>query len=503
MKGTNGQGNGRKEGLGTRFTTEVMDENPYLQSHLSRENQTQLEDDTVLSIEDEYGAPTEPENELKKTKQHRRRVLLMVVVLLFLLGVIGALTLYYRTATRVEYGRTGKREVMPPPPQTPNGINGRDGRTEKAIEEAQRITVGKEGNDLSTPPITTYPKLHTSPESPFTAPSQANETVKPSLGIANGETASTSADATAGASPGSSSSNQTPIRSQRSSETSLYIDERRSERINPRTTDARPDSKPPLITEASRDRVVLPAFASMLPVRSIGAFYTLRTGALVRFELTRDIVGNGWSMKRGTILVGISKGSDFDRAYVGVIGFLDPKTGKLVKLGGEALGGDGGSGLKGKRRQLDSGWLRALSQLGSAAMNVTAALLSGGDHTVIVSDGLRTRAINPVTEEISGVLGNELDRRQGRSFVEVLAGTPGYVMVTDLPSVIKGDEPTPEVNGETLADATNVNATRSATGLSELELADLLANGSTEDIRSAMPRMSAEMRKVAEAVLRP
>ena len=48
----------------------------------------------------------------------------------------------------------------------------------------------------------------------------------------------------------------------------------------------------------------LPAFASMLPVRTVGALFTLRTGALVRCELTRDTKGNGWYMKRGTILVG-------------------------------------------------------------------------------------------------------------------------------------------------------------------------------------------------------
>ena len=80
----------------------------------------------------------------------------------------------------------------------------------------------------------------------------------------------------------------------------------------------------------------------MLPVRTIGALYTLRTGALVRFELTRDTKGNGWSMKRGTILVGTSKGSDFDRAYVSIMGFIDPQSGKLVKLGGDVRGGDGG-----------------------------------------------------------------------------------------------------------------------------------------------------------------
>jgi len=242
----------------------------------------------------------------------------------------------------------------------------------------------------------------------------------------------------------------------------------------------------------------------MLPVRTIGAVYTLRTGALVRLELTRDARGNGWSMKRGTILVGTTKGSDLDRAYVSILGFIDSQTGKLLKLGGEVRGGDGGDGLKGKRRQLDSGWVRALGRVSGAALDVTGALLSGRSRdTVIISDGLRTRAINPVTDELNGVLGGELNRRQGRGFVEVVAGTPGYVMVTDLPAILKGTEANPELDNKSLALLTDVDAARSATGISERELADLLANGSPEEIRAAMPRMTSEMRKIAAAVLPP
>ena len=271
----------------------------------------------------------------------------------------------------------------------------------------------------------------------------------------------------------------------------------------PKDAKSSAQKKTPLITEKT-GQITLPAFASMLPVRTIGALYTLRTGALVRFELTRETRGDGWSMKRGTILVGSSKGGDLDRAYVSLIGFIDPQSGKLVKLGGDLLGGDGAAGLKGKRRQLDGGWARALGGFISSALDVTGALLSGrGRDTVVISDGLRTRTINPVTDEISGVLGGELDRRQGRSFVEVVAGTPGYILVTDLPSVIDGTEATPELNSDTLASLTDVDATRLATGLSERELAELLANGSPEQIRAAMPRMSPEMRKIAAAVLRP
>jgi hypothetical protein len=239
----------------------------------------------------------------------------------------------------------------------------------------------------------------------------------------------------------------------------------------------------------------------MLPVRSLGGFYTLRSGALVRLELTRDMSGNGWSMKRGTILVGTSKGGDVDRAYVSILGLIDPQSGRLVRLGGDLLGSDGGAGLKGKRRQIDGGWGRVLGKVGAAALNMTGALLGGGGGTVVISDGLRTRAVNPITEEISGVIGSEFDQRQRGSFVEVVAGTPGYIIVTDLPPAIKGVEASPELDEQTLAMLTNVEKARPATGLSERELADLLGTGSTEEIKAAMSRMSPGMRKFAAAVL--
>ena len=47
--------------------------------------------------------------------------------------------------------------------------------------------------------------------------------------------------------------------------------------------------------------VTVPPFGSMLPVRSLGILYTLRSGGLARFELTRDVNGKGWSMRRGSV----------------------------------------------------------------------------------------------------------------------------------------------------------------------------------------------------------
>jgi len=507
-------GNGEPIGEKTRgaFSTGVVDENPYLTRPRDdpESDRSSSEEPPFDAIgEDDDGAPTEPEDEVRKKKHRRRRLALAGITTLLFLAIGLAIALYHRSPTRVDYGRTTSQNKKLPPLPNATTTTARDHRTDKAIEEAQRLTSEASKDAVSaseTGASPVRPNSQSLLDTPFKVPVGPSHTNIPTQSMANLETNTESnLSSEKRASPSPTENYLSGVRSQRSSETSLYMNDSDHDRIPspPTLTKDLVEKKTPPVTE-KRDQVTLPAFASMLPVRTIGALYTLRTGALVRFELTRETKGDGWSMKRGTILVGTSKGSDFDRAYVSLIGFIDPQSGKLVKLEGDLLGGDGATGLKGKRRQLDGGWTRALGRFASSALDVTGALLSGrGRDTVIISDGIRTRALNPVTDEISGVLGSELDRRQGRSFLEVMAGTPGYVLVTDLPSVIDGKEATPEVNSDTLALLTDVDTTRPATGLSERELAELLANGSPENIRAAMPRMSPEMRKIAAAVLRP
>ena len=506
-KTTDEHGNGTSTVAPSAFTTQVIEENPYLQQRRDAiDTSNEQKDEFESVIDDEDGAPIETEDRSTRLKHRRRRLVLVGIAGLLFFAIGLAAALYKNTPTRVDYGRTRQTEALPNAP-TSNTSVGRDSRTEKSIEEAQRLTdqQDKESAGNITDARTTGRISDSKPilEAPFTFPTSSS-----------GETGTTSSDSkesnSAGERPsngsaasGASTSTPTRLQSQRSSETSLYMTESPAvHAVNPtpkKAVESKPEN-PALKTST----ITLPAFGSMLPVRTIGALYTLRTGALVRLELTRDVTRDGWSMKRGTVLVGTSKGSDFDRAYVSLVGFIDPQTGKLLKLGGDLLGGDGAAGLKGRRRQIDRSWTRAFSRLASSAVDITGALLSGRSRdTLIISDGVRTRTINPVTEEISGVLGTELTRNQSRSFVEVIAGTPGYVLVTDLPSVIKGTEPTPELNSDTLASITDVDARREVTGLSERELADLLANGAPEQIKAAMLRMSPEMRKVAEAVLRP
>jgi hypothetical protein len=253
---------------------------------------------------------------------------------------------------------------------------------------------------------------------------------------------------------------------------------------------ARPESSPRSASNQTRESepllsagpalvktsVVLPSFGSLLPVRTLGAIYTLRSGSLARFELTRDVRGPGWEMKKGVTIIGRQQGGEYDRAYITLVGFIDPASGKLVKIGGDVLGSDGAPGLRGKRRQVNSRWTRVLGRAAQSAVSLGQAALSRGGTTVILPG-----AISP---ELSPGF-NTINRRE---FVEIPAGAFGYVMITDLPQETRGidADPLAETDRETLADE---------------ELAELLSSGSPEKIRAALPRMSPDMKRLALAVL--
>jgi len=232
----------------------------------------------------------------------------------------------------------------------------------------------------------------------------------------------------------------------------------------------------------------------MLPVRTLGAIYTLRSGALTRFELTREVHGRGWSLQCGTVFVGTLRGGEYDRAYMAMTGFIDPQTNRLVKIGGDILGADGASGLKGKRRRFSSRWTRALGEAARSAINLTQSALAGrnGGTTVIMPG-------------VGSVVGPELSGLQGkgnnREFVEVEAGTPAYVMITDLPETTKGVDALAGIDGDAHAEVLGVDDQASSGGLTDAELATLLSSGSAEQIREALPKMTVEMRRIAQAVL--
>ena len=241
--------------------------------------------------------------------------------------------------------------------------------------------------------------------------------------------------------------------------------------------------------------VAVPPFGQMLPVRTMGVLYTLRSGGLARFELTREVKGNGWTMPRGTVLVGALRGAEFDRAYVSLVGFIDTESGRFVKISGDLLGSDGGAGIRGKRRKMSSGWSRVLSKLGEAGLSIAGAFAG--------SIGRRPIVINDALGSYGGRVTSELDLlgRDRNSFVEVAAGSSGYMMITELPDSVEGVDALSRLSGQDMEERSNVDQPRKGTGISERELAELIQSGNREQIRQALPRMTPEMRRIAEAVI--
>jgi hypothetical protein len=496
------------EGAAGSATRVVADENPYLQRVVTEEetSRTAGTNGSAETDEEEAAALAEIAAEKTKRKQRRhRRFAMAFIATLLAASVVAAVVIYRQRSTRVEYGRAANQPRVLPPPPNARTTTGRDNRTEQALQEMQRLTgedrsagnakaeatstrdVARNSGDGNS---TTNP---VDSQHPFDLPSSSDATQ-------NSTTSGKSSP------PVSGTTNDQPVRSQRNAETSLYVGERSEEQTPPavRTPERSSGIPEPRKASHSEPKLALPPFGSMLPVRTIGGLYTLRSGALARLEVTRDIVGHGWSMKRGTILVGTTKGGEYDRAYLAIIGFIDPESSKFVKLGGDVLGGDGAAGLKGKSRQLGSRWTRILSQLGDAALSVTTAALGGRSNgTVIISDGSRSSLVNPIAEELNGVIGAQSDRNRRAGFVEVVAGTPAYVMVTDLPAAIKGTDSSAELDVQSLAAQSDIDAVRPATGISEREFAQLIADGSPEEIKAKLHRMSPEMRRIALAVLEP
>lgn len=227
-------------------------------------------------------------------------------------------------------------------------------------------------------------------------------------------------------------------------------------------------------------------FGTLLPIRFLGAVYTLRaSGGLVRMELTRSVSGKNYSYPAGTVLVGALRGSEIRRAFISVVGLIDSKTGGLVKFEGEVMGNDGASGIIGRRRQVKSTWSRVfggLREAGAVALGAIGNRRSGG--TVIISDST-SKASGVLTDELSGLIGSN---RNPNEFVEISAGTTGFVLVTDLPDEVSK------------AKRLGQNS-KTATGLTTSELADLFSEGSKEKIRAYWTRMTPAFQQLAEKVL--
>lgn len=229
---------------------------------------------------------------------------------------------------------------------------------------------------------------------------------------------------------------------------------------------------------------VLPLFGTMLPVRTQSVIFSLRNNSYARLELARDCQGDGWSLTKGTLLIGRVSGNEHDRAFINILGYIDPKTNRLVKMTGEVMGSDGGSGIQGKRVAVDRNRLKqTLSKVASSGLQV-AGMMAGaltGRGTVVLN-GAGYRVLNPITDE-AGRIVNGGDSK--RSFVKVEAGQPAYVMVADLPNELHAvDAP-----GED-------EFARATTSLTDREVVELIIFGSPDDIRTALPLMNDEQKRL-------
>jgi len=240
---------------------------------------------------------------------------------------------------------------------------------------------------------------------------------------------------------------------------------------NSSNRDARPKSP--------NQRQGLPSFGAMLPVRLMGALYTLRAGSVARFELTRDLKGDRWQMRRGTIFVGNVIGGEVDRAYVQIKGYIDPETERLVKMGGETLGDDGGAGLRGKRRRVSPAWLKALGRAAQAGVQIATGILNSGASSVIIG-----------ADPYGSIRQTDEARSNGnRSFVEVPAGSVGFVIVTTPPESYEADSHLAEGN-------------RRKNEFADQELAGLITSADPARIRAALPRMNPDLRQIAQMALK-
>jgi len=281
-----------------------------------------------------------------------------------------------------------------------------------------------------------------------------------------------------------------------------HVDAKQPRQVNQDANNEAENSSAQVTTKPAVPR---PPLGTMLPVRTLGTVFTLRSDSYVRLELTREVSGRGWSLPRGTEFYGTVRGAELEtgRAFVSLFGFVDKSTNRLVRLEGNLLGGDGADGMRGRRHKLNAGWSGALKKVGAGVLDVLSTVATGvGNRPVVISDVYGSgapRVINPISSEIGGIT-NSGDGR-GSGFVEVPAGTPGYILVTTIPQEIQAMDADASMAAPALRRLSDANVPREQGQLSEQELAELLTNGSADDILRALPRMTPEMRRVAESYL--
>lgn len=183
----------------------------------------------------------------------------------------------------------------------------------------------------------------------------------------------------------------------------------------------------------------------LLPVRTTGTVFSAGSAVPVRLELTRDVAGEGWALAHGTEFYGLVQSSEptTGRVFITVLGFVEPSSGRLVRLEGSLLGSDGADGVRGQTRRRSGGWRNTLKKVGNGLVDTLTAVATGVSRRSTIYLGgsdIAPRVVNQVSEEWRG--GSTAARQTIPSLIEVPAATPGYVLVNP-----KTDKPLAESNG--------------------------------------------------------
>jgi hypothetical protein len=447
-----------------------VEDNPYYPLR-RREERTEPEALTqktgAVSVDDKADSPAVE----VKPKSDRQRRLAFACALLALLAAGGGL-LYLR------YGRTTtiEHQIKAKPGLSAQIGQGRIEQTNNESPDQQTLDAIKQSQDArraggAPAQGETPPSVEPAPQAPPSMPKLQipGDYVEPRAERRN------EAAADSGESSGPPRGGYPARGGPAHGSSSVYAGEPVKTAIS-RPPETAPNARPALGIARSEGAIALPPYGEMLPVRTLGGLYTLRN-SLARLELTRDVSGKGWELKKGTVFVAQIQSGVLDRAYLTVSGFIDPATNRYVKVTGEALGSDGAPGLKGKRRKVSSRWSRVGSRVLNGALALgQAAIARGGGTTVVVGS-------SGISNDLSLI--NTISNKE---FVEVEAGATGYVMVSDLPETKKGIDADPIKEPEAT--------------LSDEELAELLSSGDPSKIKAAMPRMTSEMRQVADLVVK-
>jgi hypothetical protein len=429
---------------------------------------------TYLSLDDDEtdkaGSPNDQSQ--RSAARKRKRIAGAALFLLVLIAAGAGLWMLFGGGARVKFNVPVRDNSQ----RTDQTARGGDDATAQAIAEVRSATASPTPAASASPMIGTTvvtgePRTIVVPTTPITVPIEGIRSPATEAGLGQQSGASRT-QAGAAARPMGIVSERNPERSIRCAPTPVPVSARQpGASANAKAS----EQTAPAVLKLTEPRVVLPPFGAMLPIRTMGALYTLRPG-LARFELMRDVSGQGWQMRKGTTLIGQQQGGEYDRAYISLVGFIDPESKRFVKAPGEVLGADGAPGLQGKRRQVSNRWARVLGRVATGAVSLGQAALARGNSTTVVLPGAVAPELTPSVAS-------------RREFVEVPAGTPAFVMITDLPKEAQAvdADPLAEGSGETLTNE---------------ELAELLSSDSTEKIRAALPRMTPELKRVAEAVLK-